>query len=132
MAFWARFCAKRKIRNQLVRRRMKQARMIKRPKPFSGIRKFVRRKQPVINEVVREPTAGGVVFRRSPKDPSVIEILLIADSKNRWTIPKGHIEEGETPKQTAEREIQEETGLQKMKVMDWLGKINFRYRRINV
>ena len=39
------------------------------------------------------------------------------------------MEEGEEPKQTAEREIREETGLQEMKVMNWLGKVNFRYRR---
>jgi ADP-ribose pyrophosphatase YjhB (NUDIX family) len=56
--------------------------------------------------------------------------LLIQDAKNRWTIPKGHIEEGESAKETAEREIREETGLQEMKVMNWLGKINFRYRRM--
>jgi len=105
---------------------------MKRPRPFSGIKNFVRRKRPVINEVVREPTAGGVIFRRSPKKPTDIEILLIADSKGRWTIPKGHIEEGETPRQTAEREIQEETGLKEMRVVDWLGKINFRYRRVNI
>ncbi len=101
---------------------------MKRPNPIKGIRKFVRR-QPAISEVVREPTAGGIIFRHSPKDKSVIEILLIQDSKGRWTIPKGHIEEGEKPAQTAEREIQEEVGLKEMKVLDWLGKINFRYRR---
>lgn len=108
---------------------------MKRPKPMKGInkpieniKKFVNRRKPTISEVVREPTAGGVIFRRSKKDKK-IEILLIQDAKNRWTIPKGHIEEGESAKETAEREIREETGLQEMKVMNWLGKINFRYRR---
>ncbi|MCA9354827.1 MAG: NUDIX domain-containing protein, partial [Candidatus Kaiserbacteria bacterium] len=29
-----------------------------------------------------------------------------------WILPKGHPEEGETPRQTAERELKEETGLE--------------------
>lgn len=102
---------------------------MKRPRPFSRLKRIVRR--PAISEVVREPTAGGIIFRRNPQKQDVIEILLIADAKGRWTIPKGHIEEGETPRHAAEREIAEETGLKDMKVMDWLGKINFRYRRGN-
>lgn len=99
---------------------------MKRPKPIQGFRKFVNRRKPVIKEVLREPTAGGIVYRKSKKD---VEILLIQDAKNRWTIPKGHIEEGEQAKETAEREIKEETGLEKLRVLNWLGKINFRYRR---
>ena len=100
---------------------------MKRPKPFAGLNRLVRR--PAISQVVREPTSGGIVFRRSKSDPKKIEILLIQDSKGRWTIPKGHIEDGEKARETAEREIREETGLEEMKVHDWLGEINFRYRR---
>ena len=105
--------------------------MVNRPKPIKGIRKFVHRHRPVIDEVVREPTAGGIIYRVIDNDPRKIEILLIQDSKNRWTIPKGHIEEGETARDAAKREITEETGLQEMEIQDWLGKINFRYRRNN-
>jgi len=101
---------------------------MKRPKPIRGFKTFISRRRPAINEVVREPTAGGIVFRHDPKRG--IQFLLIQDAKNRWTIPKGHIEEGEESKQTAEREIREETGLQEMEVLSWLGKINFRYRRV--
>lgn len=85
-------------------------------------------RRPSIQEIVREPTAGGLIYRL--KDGEV-EILLIQDSKDRWTIPKGHIEPGETAKQTAEREITEESGLKEMEILGWLGKINFRYRRQN-
>lgn len=100
---------------------------MKRPEPIRGFKKFVRKHRPAISEVVREPTAGGVVFRHH--DGKSVEVLLIQDAKNRWTIPKGHIEEGESAKDTAAREIREETGLQNLKVLNWLGKINFRYRR---
>ena len=56
---------------------------------------------------------------------------MIQDAKDRWTIPKGHIEPGENAKQTAIREIGEEAGLKEVDVLGWLGKINFRYRRLN-
>lgn len=87
-------------------------------------------KKPAIQEIVREPTAGGIVFRAT-NDQKDIEILLIQDSKGRWTIPKGHIEPGETAKQTAIREIGEESGLFHIQVLTWLGKIQFQYRRVD-
>ena len=97
---------------------------------FSGIRKyFSGHKKPSIQEIVREPTAGGVVFRRNGKGEA--EFLLYQDARDRWTIPKGHIEPGETAQVTAKREIGEETGLKKVEVCGWLGKVNFRYRRID-
>ncbi len=101
---------------------------MKRPKPIQGFRKLVNKRRPIIDEVVRETTSGGIVFRRDKKT-NAIQILLMQDAKNRWTIPKGHVEPGEDPGATAEREIREETGLQDMEVFSWLGKVNFRYRR---
>ena len=100
---------------------------MKRPKPIHGIKSLVTKRRPIIDEVVRETTSGGVVFRRAKNGEP--EILLIRDAKKRWTIPKGHVEPQEDPKSTAEREIREETGLAEMKVGAWLGKVNFRYRR---
>lgn len=103
--------------------------MVKRPKPIKGIKKLVDRRhhKPTIKDVIKEATAGGIVYRLNPKGE--VEILLVQDAKNRWTIPKGHIEVGEKPRDTAEREVNEETGLQEVDVQEWLGKINFQYRR---
>jgi 8-oxo-dGTP pyrophosphatase MutT (NUDIX family) len=96
---------------------------------FDKFKKYFSRKKQSIQEIVREPTAGGIVFRRDSENG--IEILLIQDAKDRWTIPKGHIEEGETAQQTAKREIGEEAGLKETDVLGWLGKIHFRYRRVD-
>ena len=96
---------------------------------FDKFKKYFTRKKPTIQEIVREPTAGGIVFRRNAEKG--VEILLIQDAKDRWTIPKGHIEEGETAQQTAKREIGEEAGLKQVDILGWLGKIHFRYRRID-
>lgn len=102
---------------------------LKRPKvPIKGFKSLINRRRPAINSVLREVTAGGIIFRHGKK-PGEIEFLLIQDAKNRWTIPKGHMEEGESSKETARREIGEETGLTEVDVLNWLGKINFRYRR---
>lgn len=97
---------------------------------FDKIKSAVFRKKTAIQAIVREPTSGGIVFRFT-KDRKDIEILLIQDSKERWTIPKGHIEPGETAKMTARREVEEETGLQNLSVLTWLGKIHFKYRRVD-
>lgn len=97
---------------------------------FDKLKSAVFRKKTAIQSIVREPTSGGIVFRFT-RDKKDIEILLIQDSKGRWTIPKGHIEPGETAKMTARREIEEETGLKNVSVLTWLGKIHFKYRRLD-
>lgn len=96
---------------------------------FDRIKKYFNRRVS-IQEIVREPTAGGIIFKHA-KDSDEIEILLIQDTKGRWTIPKGHIEPGETAQQAARREIGEEVGLYDIEILGWLGKIQFRYRRVD-
>ncbi len=59
---------------------------------------------------------------------AALEFLLLQDVKGRWSIPKGHVEGGETLEQTAIREIGEETGLMSIKIIDKLDKIHFFYR----
>ena len=96
---------------------------------FDRVKKYLGKHKPSIQEIVREPTSGGIVFRHGKTGD--LEILLIQDAKDRWTIPKGHIEEGETALQTARREIGEEAGLTDVDMLGWLGKIHFRYRRLD-
>lgn len=55
--------------------------------------------------VVRQHSSGGVVVRDH-------ELLLISTGGGRrWQLPKGRIEPGEAPEQTAVREVREETGV---------------------
>lgn len=95
--------------------------------PLKNIGRMV--KKPLIKEAVKEVTSGGIVYRINKA--GVIEVLLAQDSRDRWTIPKGHVEAGEITSQTAEREVREETDLQEMKVHEHLGKSTFQYRRQN-
>ena len=54
---------------------------------------------------------------------------MIQDRLGRWSIPKGHVEPGESLEQTAVREVTEETGLTNLKLGDKLDKLHFFYRR---
>jgi 8-oxo-dGTP pyrophosphatase MutT (NUDIX family) len=85
-----------------------------------------KRKNAKNGRAVRKYTAGGVVFRRRNDD---IEILMIQDLLGRWTIPKGHVEAGESIEQTALREVTEETGLTELKLGEKLDKLHFFYRK---
>ena len=55
-------------------------------------------------------SAGGVVFRR--RGGSVEVALISVGERGRWQLPKGLVGRGETPEETALREVREETGLQ--------------------
>jgi 8-oxo-dGTP pyrophosphatase MutT (NUDIX family) len=70
-------------------------------------------------------SAGGMVCRRNPAGE--IEVALIATQEgNRWGLPKGLVEEGESLEETARREVREETGLE-AEVLERLEPIEYWY-----
>ncbi|MEA3249243.1 MAG: NUDIX domain-containing protein [Patescibacteria group bacterium] len=72
-----------------------------------------------------EISAGGIVYRRTPKG---VRVALILDPFGKWTFAKGHVEEGETIRQAAVRETKEEMGLDEVSIKAPLGKIDFWFR----
>ncbi|WP_203471344.1 NUDIX hydrolase [Mycolicibacterium chubuense] len=86
------------------------------------------RRQPDRLRTVHETSAGGLVIDGidGPKDRQVAALIGRIDRRGRmlWSLPKGHIERGETAEQTAIREVAEETGIQGS-VLAALGSIDY-------
>jgi 8-oxo-dGTP pyrophosphatase MutT (NUDIX family) len=70
------------------------------------------RKSPAIKIPVRDQTSsGGVVFRRSEKSEGIEIAIISVGPQRRWQLPKGLVDPGEKPEQTAVREAREEAGV---------------------
>ena len=50
------------------------------------------------------------------------------DSYGKWAFPKGHVEPGETFEEAAARETLEELGLEQIRLLEYLGKIDIWFR----
>jgi len=77
-----------------------------------------------------EKSAGGIIYR---KIDNKIEVLLLEWKNSReipiYVIPKGKFQESETAKETALREMSEETGLapKDLDIIKFMTKINYTF-----
>ncbi|MDE1966762.1 MAG: diacylglycerol kinase [Patescibacteria group bacterium] len=67
-------------------------------------------------------SAGGIVLNPEGK------VLVVNQNGDSWSLPKGHIEEGEDAFTAAKREIGEESGITELKLIRDLGK----YKRFKI
>ena len=66
--------------------------------------------------------AGGIVLRRGA--PPLIAVVR-QRKRNEWVLPKGKLDDGETPKQAAHREVLEETG-HEVAIHEFLGTLVYQ------
>ncbi len=74
-----------------------------------------------MTRVKKTESAGGVVLNKKG------EILVVSQHGNSWSLPKGHIDKGENALKAAKREIKEEAGVGRLKLIKELGRYS-RYR----
>ena len=74
----------------------------------------------------REFSAGGVLARTVGGRPHVAAIRPQGKPAGTWVLPKGNIDAGESPAETAVREVREETGVEG-RLVEKLGDVKYVY-----
>jgi 8-oxo-dGTP pyrophosphatase MutT (NUDIX family) len=78
--------------------------------------------------VEREFSAGGVLVRTVGGRPHLAAIRPQGKPAGTWVLPKGNIDPGEKPAETALREVREETGVEG-RLVEKLGDVRYVYTR---
>jgi 8-oxo-dGTP pyrophosphatase MutT (NUDIX family) len=76
----------------------------------------------------REFSAGGVLVKRIKGRPHVAAIRPRGKPEGVWALPKGNLDPGERPAETAVREVWEETGV-RGRLGEKLGDVKYTYTR---
>ena len=79
--------------------------------------------------VERAYSAGGIVLRDASGGPELVLGRRRRESDGAtWSLPKGTPDTGESPEETALREVTEETGLE-VRILDTVGDVHYRFVR---
>jgi 8-oxo-dGTP pyrophosphatase MutT (NUDIX family) len=78
--------------------------------------------------VEREFSAGGVLVKVIRGRPMLAAIRPRGKPEGLWALPKGTIDPGERPEETAVREVREETGVEGT-LVEKLGDVKYTYAR---
>jgi 8-oxo-dGTP pyrophosphatase MutT (NUDIX family) len=78
--------------------------------------------------VEREFSAGGVLVKVIRGRPMLAAIRPRGKREGLWALPKGKIDPGERPEETAVREVREETGVDGT-LVEKLGDVKYTYTR---
>jgi 8-oxo-dGTP pyrophosphatase MutT (NUDIX family) len=81
-----------------------------------------------VRKLEREFSAGGVLIKRLGGRPHLAAIRPQGRREGTWALPKGNIDPGEKPDETALREVWEETGV-RGELVGKLGDVKYAYTR---
>lgn len=83
-----------------------------------------------------EKSVGAVVFRRGKEKKKILYLTLLKTPRKKgapdyWGFPQGHIEKGETWSEALKRELREETGIGKARIVpDFYDWVKYFYRAV--
>jgi len=76
--------------------------------------------------LLREHSAGAVIYRVEGGD---FKFLILKYGLGHWDFPKGNVEKGESELETVKREVLEETGIDKIEIIDgFKERVGYYYR----
>lgn len=76
--------------------------------------------------VKKAESSGGVVFKKENGQAFVVLVGVERKDKLVWALPKGLVEKGESPEETAAREVREEAGVEG-RLVDKIGDVTYWY-----